>query len=184
MKKLLFAAIFSFFSLAVFAQKAMPVLKTGSVAKLKLIFSGRDIDGTITLKSVGEIINLDWDIVSTGGTIAMKAKALENGTKFFAGQPTPDDVTNLADTETFMCISKAAYQSMVKNKSFIYGSLTYVVKDMPDGFKVDGQLVDATYVATADGKTSLWILNNIDYPMALAMKGNPTGADYTILSIK
>jgi len=184
MKKILFAALISFISLAGFAQKAMPTLKVGSVAKAQLTFSGRDIDCTVTLKSIGDVINIDWDVVATGGTFAMKAKGLESGTKFFSGQPTPDDVTNLTDAETFMCISKTAYQSLVKSKSFVYGGLTYTVKDMPDGFKLDGQAVDATYVATADGKTSIWVLNNPDYPMALAFKGNPTGADYTILSIK
>lgn len=184
MKKIILATVLFFITITVFAQKTMPTLEVGSTAKIQLNFLGRDIDGSLTLKEVGETITIDWDIVSTGGSIAMKASALENGTKFFGGQPVPDETTKLADNETFMCISKAAYQSMVKNKTFVYGPLTYLVKDAPEGFKMDGKLVDATYAVTADGKTSLWVLNKADYPMTLAMKGNTTGADYTFLSVK
>jgi hypothetical protein len=184
MKKIYLLAIIALLSTAAMAQKVKPVIKAGTAAAMDLDYHGQPLQLGILVKSMGDVINIDWNVSGSGGTFAMKAKALENGTKFGGDQPTPDAVTALTDEETFMCISKSAYQSLVKNKTFIYSGLTYVVKDNADGFKIGGQVMDATFAATADGKTSLWILNNPDFPLTLAMKGSSGGIDYSFTDLK
>ncbi|MES2278751.1 MAG: hypothetical protein V4592_22160 [Bacteroidota bacterium] len=184
MKKVFVLAFIALLSTAAMAQKTIPAIKVGSTLSLDMDYHGQSLLLAVTVKGMGDVISIGWEVNGTGGTFAMKAKALESGTKFGGDQPAPDAVTPLADDATFMCISKAAYQSMVKNKTFIYSGLTYAVKDSPDGYKLDGKPVDATFAATADGKTSLWILNSPDFPITLAMKGNPAGIDYTASSVK
>ncbi|QKJ30940.1 hypothetical protein HQ865_14670 [Mucilaginibacter mali] len=184
MKKVLIMAFIVLFAIAVKAQKLSPEIKAGTTVSMDLDYHGQSLVLGLTVKSLGDVINIDWNVSGTGGTYAMKAKGLESGTKFGGDQPAPDAVTALADDETFMCISKAAYKTMVDKKSFVYSGLTYTVKDNADGFKVDGKAVDATFAATADGKTSLWILNNANYPLTLGMKGNPIGIDYNVVTLK
>lgn len=184
MKKVLLFAFAALFSTAVMAQKLLPEIKTGTTVSMDLDYHGQSLVLGMMVKSMGDIINITWDVSGTGGTFAMKAKGLESGSKFGGDQPQPDAVTALNDDETFMCISKSAYQTLVKTKSFVYSGLTYTVKDNADGFKIDGKPVDATFVSTADGKTTLWILNNASYPLTLAMTGNPLGINYTVATIK
>lgn len=184
MKKVLVVALIALLGTAVKAQKLLPEIKTGTNLSMDLDYHGQALVLGLTVKSMGDVINIDWSASGAGGTYAMKAKGLEGGTKFGGDQPQPDAVTALNDDETFMCISKSAYKTMADKKSFVYSGLTYTVKDNADGFKVDGKAVDATFAATADGKTSLWILNNANFPVTLAMKGNPAGIDYNTVSIK
>lgn len=184
MKKILLFAFVALFTTAVNAQKISPEIKVGTSISMDLDYHGQSLVLGMGIKSMGDVINIAWDVSGTGGTFAMKAKGLESGSKFGGDQPQPDAVTALTDDETFMCISKSAYQSLVKNKSFTYSGLTYTAKDNTAGFKIDGKQVDATFVSTADGKTTLWILNNANYPLTLAMTGNPIGINYTVASIK
>ncbi|GAB3935347.1 hypothetical protein [Mucilaginibacter myungsuensis] len=184
MKKLTSLLFITFVALVAHAQKLLPELKAGSTATLTVDYNGNPIDLGLTLRTVGEVINIDWDASGAGGTYAMKAKGLESGTQFSSGKPEVNGVNELTDSETFMCISKNAYQALVKDKKFTYGPLTFFAKDMPDGFKIGDKVIDALYAVTADGKTSLWILNSPEYPMTLEMKGNPAGVNYRVVSLK
>lgn len=184
MKKIFVIAFIALLSTAVKAQKVLPEVKAGTTLSMDLDYHGQALVLGLTIKSMGDVINIDWNVSGTGGTFAMKAKGLESGSKFGGDQPAPDAVTALKDDETFMCISKSAYQSLKKDKKFVYSGLTYIVKDNADGFKLEGKPADATFAATEDGKTSLWILNNANYPLTLAMKGNPVGIDYNVAFVK
>jgi hypothetical protein len=184
MKKLCFLATLILFTTTVFAQKTLPQIKTGTAVNMDLDYHGQALQLGIVVKSMSDVITIDWTVSGTGGSYAMKAKALESGTKFGGDQPAPDAVTALGDDETFMCISKTAYQSLLKNRTLTYSGLVYKTKDIADGFKINGKLLDATYVETTDGKSSIWVLNNPAYPLTLAMKGSSQGIDYTVTDIK
>jgi hypothetical protein len=184
MKKIYVLVLILFLSFPASAQKTLPAIKQGTTINMNVDFHGQGISLNLVYKSLADPINIAWDIGNAGGTYAMKATSLQNGTKFNVDQPEPDGTTTLADDETFMCISKSAYQSLQKNKTFIYSGLTFIADDNATGFKIGDKAIDATYLATADGKTSVWILNNPDFPVTLAMKGNPAGVDYTVTGIK
>jgi hypothetical protein len=184
MKKL-YALVFIFiFSLTAMSQKLLPVIKAGTNMAVDVDFHGQSIVLNLNYKSLADPIMIGWDVGGTSGTYTMSAKSLENGKKFNLDQPDPSVVTLLKNDETFMCISKAAYQSLVSSKSFTYNGLTFAAKDDSDGFKLNGKPVDATYAVSADGKTSVWILNNPSMPIALNLKGNPAGVDYTVTIIE
>jgi hypothetical protein len=184
MKKIYLALLCTFLTTAAMSQKVLPQIKTGTIMLMELDFHGQPLQLTVTYKGMGDPMNISWDVGTMGGTYNMSAKGLASGTRLNADQPQPDAVTALTDEETFLCISKAAYQSLVKNKTFDYSGLTFKVKDNSDGFKLDGKLADATYVSTADGKATIWILNNPDMPVILAITGNPSGINNKITAIK
>jgi len=184
MKKLSVLIAFCFFSQAAMSQKLLPTVKAGTNITVDVDFHGQSVLLNLNYKSFADPITIGWDVGGTSGTYAMPAKSLESGKSFDLDQPDPSIVTLLNGYETFMCVSKAAYQSLLKDKSFAYNGLTFTAKDNSDGFKLNGKTVDATYVATSDGKTSLWILNNPDMPLTLSLKGNPGGVNYSITSIE
>jgi len=183
MKKIYLLLAACVFCSAAMSQKLLPVIKAGTNIIVDVNFHGQSILFNLNYKSFADPITIGWDIGGTSGTYAMPAKSMESGKSFDLNQPDPGIVTLLRNDETFMCLSKQAYQDLLKNKSFTYNGLTFAAKDIGSDFNLQGKPVDATFVVTANGKTSAWILNNPDMPLTLHLKGNP-GVNYTVSMIE
>lgn len=156
-----------------FAQKANPEIKEGTTLLITAYVQGTEVPVYLSVDKMTPAPAIKWSVDGYGdGVIQMTEKGINDGTSFFSGQPSTG-TTNLADTETWALISKAAFKNLVANQSFQYNGMKFKVKEGAAAFKLDGKEVDAISVASENGNISLTILNNAQFPMILQSTGMP-----------
>lgn len=176
MKKIIFTLIAFVFSVALYAQKTLPEIKTGTVLNCSAYVQGQEFPLLLTLKSIAGPVSFAWAVDGYGeGTFEMTAKSLESGSKFHVTTQPALGATKLADDETFGIISKSAYKALIDKKVFAYNGINFKIQT-PDSkpMKLNGKEADATHVISEDGKMELWILNNATFPLILQSVGLAT----------
>lgn len=173
MKKMIFTLIAFVFSMAAFAQKVLPEIKSGSVIQASVFVQGQEYPLLLAVKGINDDISLDWVVDAYGeGTFKMSAKALESGSKLLMTTQPGLGETKLADDETFGLISKTAFKSLNGTKSFTYSGLKFKLKTPSStAVKINGKEADAINVVSEDGKFELWILNNPNFPFIIYSSG-------------
>ncbi len=169
-----------------FAQGIVPKIKENAVISYTYTLDGQDLPMTLTVSSLANPIKIDWSIDGVGtGNYEMSAKALDGGNSIMLKAPQPDQLTRLPGYQTIACISKAAYNDMIKNNAFEYSDLKYsVTKDNSGAVKLGGQTLDVYHAVATNGKGEMWILNNPDFPLVCKTKDSAQGADLMLVSIK
>lgn len=184
MKKIFLTLCCAVLSVMAYAQKTMPEIKVGTAMYASAYVQGQEFPLALKINSLTAPFSIGWAVDGYGeGSFEMSAKAMESANQFSSPTQPALGVTKLADTETFLVISKSAFQSLTDNKSFSYGGYKFVPSTTPKAIKVNGQEVDATHVVS-DGSTKieLWILNNAAMPIILQSSGLAT--DISITEIK
>lgn len=187
MKKILVFAFFATLYTCAFAQKYVPVIKEGTVITYDAysVALGQHIPLTITIKSLGDPVKFQWDIEGYGtGNFEIPAKAIENATKLVIKQPDPDGVTKMKDNETLLVLSKAIFNSMVKDKAFELNSQKFTVASDTTTYKINNKPADVYHAIGDNGKSEVWILNNPDFPLIYRGKSVTRGVDFTLTGIK
>jgi hypothetical protein len=186
MKKLSLVILAIVLCTAVYAQSIVPKITGNSVITYTYTIEGQDLPLTLTFNSLGDPIKIDWSIEGVGsGNYEMSPKALESGKGMSMKAPSPDQLTKLPSYQTVACISKSAYNDMIKNQAFEYDDLKYAVtKDNTGAIKLDNKTLDVYHAVATNGKGEMWILNNPDFPLICKTKDNAQGADLALVSIK
>lgn len=183
MKKTVLTLLSFCFFMVVQAQKVVPEIKAGTVMYCSVFVQGQEFPLTLTLNSISGPVSISWSVDGYGdGSFEMTAKALESASRFSSGQPALG-ATKLDDSETFGILSKAAYQSLIENKTFTYNGLKFKIKSTDsDTMKIGGKEIDLSHVVSEDGSLTLWILNNPNFPLILQTLG--TSLDIVVNDIK
>lgn len=183
MKKIMLTLCFLGFLSIAYAQKAMPEIKAGTTLGATVYVQGQEVPVLFTIKRVEAPITFAWYVDGYGeGQFEISQKGYESGKGIYMEQP-PQGTTKLSDSETYGLISKEAYKSLVDTKSFVYNSIKFKAKETGlKPMKLAEKEVDATQVASEDGKVELWILNNASFPLILQTAG--LGLDVVIHEIK
>jgi hypothetical protein len=186
MKKLTLLIFAFVLGTSAFAQGLVPKIKENAIISYTYTLEGQDLAMTLTFSSLADPIKIDWSIDGVGsGNYEMSPKALEDGKGMIAKAPEPDQLTKLPSYQTIACISKTAYNDMVKNQSFEYNDLKYsVTKDNDATVKLDNKALDLYHAVATNGKGEMWILNNPDFPLVCKTKDSAQGADLMLVSIK
>lgn len=184
MRKIIFTLLSLGFFMVAQAQKALPEIKVGTVLNCNAYVSGQEFPLVLTVKSIAGPVSMGWSVDGYGdGSFEMTAKALESGTDFFVTTQPALGATKLTDAETFGLISKAAYKTLIDTKTFTYGGKKFKVKTTDaKPMKWGSKELDATHVASEDGKTEIWILNNPNFPLMVQTVG--FGTDIIVNEIK
>ncbi len=171
------------FLLVAQAQKVMPEIKAGTTLSATVYVQSRDVPVLFTIKRIEAPITFAWFVEGYGeGEFEINQKAFENGKAIYTQQP-PQGITKLGDDETYGLISKEAYKSLADHKTFTYNTIKFKTKETGvKPLKFGDKEVDATNVASEDGKLELWILNNPNFPLILQTTG--FGLDILINEIK
>ena len=182
MKKIIFTLLSLGFFVVASAQKVLPEIKLGTTLSAVAYVQGQQFPLVMVVKSVTAPVILSWSVDGFGeGSFEINEKGLQSGTTMFAGQPSPGS-TKLGDTETYGLISKAAFKSLVDNKTFAYNGKQFkLVTPDTKPMKLSGKEIDALHVIN-DEKVELWILNNANFPLVLQTAGMPI--DIVISDIK
>ncbi len=185
MKKLLLILITTVLGTSLFAQKIVPAITGNSVLNYTTSQNGQDIPLVLTITNFGDPIKMDWNMDGIGsGSYEMSAKSLQSGKSTPASTPAADELTRLASYQTFACISKDAFNSMIKNNTFEYDDLKFSVKADAAPFTVDNKQLDVIHAIATNGKGELWILNNAGFPLICKSKDSAHGMDLTLVSIQ
>lgn len=188
MKKTALAACFILLSTIIFAQNYIPVIKAGTVMNYTahLRNSGQNVPITLTIKSISDPMNVQWSVDGLGtGVFAISAKAQQAGTKIAIRTPEADDVTKLKDDETFVTVSAATFNSMVKNEPFDLNGMKFtVVANDTTVYKINNKVAPVMHAVSANGKGHLWVLNNPDFPLICGEMVIAKGIDLTLLSVR
>jgi hypothetical protein len=186
MKKLSLFILAIVLCMAVYAQNIVPKIKGNSVITYTYTLNGQDLPMTLTFNSLGDPIKIDWSIEGIGsGNYEMSSKALEDGKGMSMRAASPDQLTRLPSYQTVACISKTAYNDMIKNNAFEFDDLKYTVtKDNTGAVKLNDKPLDVYHAVATNGKGEMWILNNPDFPLVCKTKDNAQGADIALVSIK
>lgn len=174
-------------NVTLYAQNSQPAFNTGTKFDYALDFNGQNLEYDLTLKSTVAPLVLEWNVPTYGtGTYQLSQKGLQSGTMLNFDQVSPGSATQLKDNETVIMISKDSFSSLQKNGTFSYTGATFSKKPeaSPLVISVKGKPLDLIHVATADGVTELWILNNPDFPLIAKIKGNPLNVNYTLTHIE
>ena len=156
-----------------FAQKVVPEIKDGTSIMLSVAVQGQEIPVYLTVDKIASAPIVKWSVDGYGdGAMQMTEKGMNEGTMFFTGQPATG-TTALADTETWSVLSKAAFKSLVANKSFSYNGMKFTVKDGAPDFKIDGKVIDSFTVTSDQGGQTICVLNNASFPLVLQTVGMP-----------
>jgi hypothetical protein len=185
MKKLLLMIFAIVLGTSAFAQKFVPKIKGNSVINYIYTHDGQSAPMTLTFNSLGNPTKMDWNIDGYGsGSYEMSAKALESGKGMSASAPDPDVLTKLPDYQTVACISKAAFNNMVKNQAFEYDDLKYSVTAADTtNIQVNNKPVDVYHAVATNGKGEIWVLNNPDFPLICRTKNSADGTDLNLVSV-
>jgi hypothetical protein len=186
MKKLSLVILAIVLCTAVYAQGIVPKIKGNTVITYTYTLDGQDLPLTLTFNSLGDPIKIDWSIDGIGsGNYEMSSQALAEGKGISVKAPEPDQLTKLPSYQTVACISKAAYNDMIKNNAFEFDDLKYTVtKDSAGTIKMGDKTLDVYHAVATNGKGEMWILNNPDFPLVCKTKDNAQGADMMLVSIK
>ncbi len=174
MKKIFLSLVCLTISFASFAQKTLPEIKDGTKMTAGAFLQGQEYPLNFVVKSIKAPVNIAWSVEGYGdGEFIISEKALEGGTAIYLTQPALG-TTKLSDSETYGLISKAAYKSLMDTKGFTYGGIKFKAKTTGlNPMKIGGKEIDATQIASEDGKLELWILNNPIFPFILQTAGLP-----------
>ena len=186
MKKLSLIILALVLCTAVFAQNYVPQIKGNSVITYTYTQDGQDLPMILTFNSLNDPIKIDWSIDGIGsGNYEMSTKALQDGKGMAISAAAPDQLTKLPNYQTVACISKAAFNDMVKNNAFEYDDLKFSVKkDDTGACKLGNRTLDVYHAVATNGKGEMWILNNPDFPLVCKTKDNAQGVNLTLVSIK
>ncbi len=170
----------------VYAQGIVPKIKGNSVISYTYTMDGQDMPLTLTFNSLGNPIKIDWNIDGIGsGNYEMSPDALANGKGVNILAAEPDQLTKLPSYQTVACISKAAYNDMVKTQTFEFNDLKFsATKDDAGTVKINNKTLDVYHAVATNGKGEMWILNNPDFPLVCKTVDNAQGADISLVSIK
>jgi hypothetical protein len=171
---------------AVFAQKYVPVIKTGTVLGYSVLSKalGQAVPLTLTMTSVTAPVTMKWRIDGYGtGSFEVSAKAVEAATKMAIRQPEPDGTTKLKDDETLLLMSKTMFAGLVQNKTFVLNGKTFNVVADTSAFKINDKEADVFYAQTENGKVKIWVLNNPAFPIICKSVGSLPGIDITLTSV-
>lgn len=154
------------------AQKTMPEIKAGTTLNATAYVQSQEVPVLFTIKRIEAPITFAWYVDGYGeGQFEISQKGFESGKSIYMEQP-PQGTTKLSDGETYGLISKDAYKSLVDNKAFTYNGIKFKAKETGlKPMKLADKEVDATQVASEDGKVELWILNNPSFPLILQTAG-------------
>jgi len=170
-----------------FAQKYIPVIKTGTVLSYNVALKnmGQEIQLGLTVTSFADPIKMQWNVPGYGtGSFEMPLKALESGKKLVLSPPEPDGVTKMKDDETLLVLPKSIYSDAVKNKAFELNGFKFAVIADTATYKINNKVTDIMHAVSANGKNEIWILNNPDYPLICQGKGVTRGIDFYLTAIK
>jgi hypothetical protein len=185
MKRLSLLILTTVLGTGVFAQKIVPQIKTNSVVNYTFTQNGQDMPMVLTFNGVGNPTKIDWSIDGIGsGSYEMSAKALQSGKGEKPTAPEPDVLTKLPDYQTVACISKDAYNDLIKNQEFSFDELKFAVKPDDQVIKVNDKPLDVIHVVATNGKGEMWILNNPNFPLICKTKDNAQGMDISLVSIQ
>jgi hypothetical protein len=185
MKRLTLILLAMVLGTAVYAQKYVPKIKGNSIINYTLSQNGQDAPMVLTFSSLGSPTKIDWNIDGYGsGSYEMSAKALQSGKGLRPTEPDVDVLTKLPDYQTVACISKDAYNDMIKNQQLNFDDLKYAVKNDSPTFKLKDKDLDVIHIVATNGKGEMWILNNPDFPLICKTKDNAHGMDLNLVSIE
>jgi len=186
MKKLTFIILGMVLSTTVFAQKIVPRIKGNSIINYIYSSDGQSLPLVLTFNSIGNPTKMDWSIDGYGtGSYEMSAKALQSGKGMDFKAPEPDVLTKLPDYKTVACISKDAFNNMVKTQGFEYNDIKYSVTPTDTAnIKLNDKALDVIHAVATNGKGEIWVLNNPDFPLICRTKNNADGTDLNLVSIQ
>lgn len=186
MKKLTLIILAVVWCTAVSAQKIVPQIKGNSVINYIYSSDGQSLPMVLTFNSIGSPTKIDWSIDGYGtGSYEMSAKALQSGKGLDFKAPEPDVLTKLPDYKTVVCISKDAFNNMVKTQGFEYNNIKYSVTPTDTAnIKLNNQPLDVIHAVATNGKGEIWVLNNPDFPLICRTKNNADGTDLNLVSIQ
>jgi hypothetical protein len=187
MKKLSLLIFASLLSIAVSAQKYIPVLGIGSKMDYNVELTNMAQHVNLTLKaiSLNDPMKFVWTVPGLGdGSFLIPAKALESGTKMVIKVPEPGQATVYKDDETILFISKASYTELIKNQTFTLNKIKFSVKPLTEPYLINTKEADVLYLVSENNKVEVLLLNNPDFPLIVKMTGNPAGFDFKLTSFK
>jgi hypothetical protein len=183
MKKILLTVLSLALFTVAFAQKTLPEVKKGTTLNCSGYLNGQEFPLTLSVKSMASPVSIGWAVDGYGeGSFDMSDKALESAGKMASVSQPSQGATKLAEDETFGLISKSAYKSLAETKGFTYNGIKFKTKATPKVLKIEGKELDATHVASEDGKVEIWILNNPTFPLVVQSSG--MSVDIVLNSIK
>lgn len=187
MKKFALLIVAIVLSGTVFAQKYVPKMGIGTVLNYNIIAAnlGQQIPLTLTSISLNDPMKFKWSVGGFGsGTFLIPVKALESGTKMSIKVPENDQATVYKDDETILFISKASFNDLVKNQSFVLNKTKFNAKPLDTPFLINTKEADVLHAVSDNGKVELWVLNNPDFPILCKMTGSPAGFDFTLTGFR
>ncbi len=125
-----------------------------------------------------------WSIVRNlkthTGCIITSDQGLSNGTMLSFSQPNDGEQLFLKEDETFGCISQAAFQSLVTEKSFVYNHTIYRLQKEEGSFNLRGRSYPLLKVIADIDGTELWIAKNPTLPLICKVSNSPLSIDWII----
>ena len=187
MKKLLLAFTLIAGLNAVAQDKYLPEVKQGSRLSYIALSQGQETPILISVDSLAPaFIKLGWSIegLGSGGWI-MKEASLQRSKRGWWNEPASGTDLEIPDDQAVLLISKSQWENIQKNKKAEYEMEEFQVKEAAeaDQLKLNGKVVDAILLGSADGNTRLWILNNPSFPVLLKTEGNKVGIDIELREI-
>jgi len=179
--------VLSMFFLSANAQLFKPTVGKGTIFYYTLDLHGQQAQFELSVKKFSDSLTLEWRIRRlTGGAYTMTPAARQRALRLNFAQPAPNAVTQLSDNETFLVLSKDAFNDLKLKSECQYDNTIYVLeKGVTTGaLKIGDKTLDALHITAKDETTELWILNDAEFPIVCKVKNNPMGVDFSLNGIK
>lgn len=186
MRKLIVTIICALVAGVASAQKYVPTIKAGSVLRYAALSRalGQTVPLSLSVVSIDSAVTLKWAVEEYGsGTIIIPPPAVKSGDKMILRDPEPDAVKTLKPNQTLAMLSQSSFNSLLTNHSFVLNGQTFNVASNATPFLINNKEADVLYAVTANGKTSLVILNKPDFPLICKLTGGPQGIDLTLTGV-
>jgi hypothetical protein len=185
MKNIILGFLFFAFYQTGISQNYIPTLKNNTELHYICKLHGQTRTLQLTAETAENTLAFKLETRGVKSKIVMLAEAVKNGNALSFNQGEYAPVLNLKPTETFFMISKSAYESLVKNNSFVYNNTTYVLDKNEDknSVSIDGKVIDALHVIALIDETEMWIVKNPEYPLICKITKNPLGINFTLVKV-
>lgn len=134
----------------------------------------------ITYEEKQDTIFVHWGIERylkwQSGSFAMGYKSVEQAIRLNFLQPEDGKHVHLTAEETVAMISRAAYNQLKKQHSFVYGQTTYST------LNTDEKVLGYSLIRVKDTLEGceMWILDNSCFPLIWRIRNNPLGINWEV----
>jgi hypothetical protein len=171
-------------------QNAGNEIGQGTALDYTVFIPGQQILFQIIVDAISaDNVSITWSMAipeTVKGRYRMDKRSLDSAAYWYWTEPRDGDDVLLPPDQTFVIISRAAWNELNSKNEMTYDGVKFIVKkDTANGIFTAGNLkLNCFYLESSTGGSKIWLLKNAAFPIVLKYEGNGKGADFQLADMR